>query len=414
MNSVSESPKQIVLPGRYGRHHLWWLVGLLALSVLAVIVGDKFKQSLGQWLPETLPNPSTYNEKQSGYSGFYELAEKIHIPVKRWQKPYRMIDQDKVRGTLVMIAPWEMPTTGESDLLLRWLEDGNDLVLMDDLSMHSSRKLIGELGLSAHSFKIQHDLTAPVERVFPESAMVPDLKITSEARIDGGNPVASNKWGTLISELKVGKGRCLVASTPDMCANENLADPAYKGNFQFLINWLSTSHQPIYFDEKCHGYSSGNNVFFFLLRGPVGFVILQLLILLAVALWSLNQRFGPLVPVPVSRKISNLEFINGLATSYQKARARDTAWAMIYQPFKGRLCKLLGVAPHESPEQLAQAWAEASGQNRTKCEEFLRKAQAAMEKRHLDEKELVELVAACDELSAGSRELQAHGKILGA
>jgi hypothetical protein len=128
----------------------------------------------------------------------------------------------------------------------------------------------------------------------------------------------------------------------------------------------------------------------------------------------LNQRFGPLVPVASPRKISNLEFINGLATSYQRARARDTAWAMIYQPFKARLCKLLGVAPHESPEKLAQAWAEASGKDRNKCEEFLRKAQAAMEKRHLEEKELSELVATCDELSAGARQLQSHGKILGA
>jgi hypothetical protein len=404
---------KIALPERFNKqHHMWWLGALIAVSVFGVLVGTAFRDTLTTFIPETVPNLSTYNKKASGYSALFELAEKLKLDVRRWQAPYRMLSADKVTGTLVILSPWDTPSASEAEMLERWVEEGNDLVFLDDFSLGSTRTMSKLAGVSPRSTRVAKDISATPDPTLDESAFVGKVKVLTDARVDGGTPVAFDSEGAILTTIGIDRGRCLFGTVPDFCSNENVADPQYKGNYQLMLNWLSTSKKPIYFDEKCHGYSSGNNVFFFILRSPVGFVLLQLIILLAVAFVSLNQRFGPPIVVTNARKISNLEFINGLATSYQRARARDTAWAMIYGPFKARLCKALGVAPHESPEVLAEAWSEESGKNGAECRDFLVQAQKALDKGHIDDNELTKLVQACDRL--GSEEKRALAKISGA
>jgi hypothetical protein len=404
---------KIALPERFNKqHHMWWLGALIAVSVFGVLVGTAFRDTLTTFIPETMPNLSTYNKKASGYSALFELAEKLKLDVHRWQAPYRMLAADKVTGTLVVLSPWDTPSPSEAEMLQRWVEDGNDLIFLDDFSLGSTRTMSKLAGISPRTTRVAKTFSAKPEPTLHESAFVSQVKVLTDARVDGGNAVASDQEGAILTTARIGTGRCLFGTVPDMCSNENVADPEYKGNYQLMLNWLSSSKKPIYFDEKCHGYSSGNNVFFFILRSPVGFVLLQLIILLAVAFLSLNQRFGPPIVVSTARKISNLEFINGLATSYQRARARDTAWAMIYAPFKARLCKALGIAPHESAEVLAEAWAEESGQNGAECREFLVHAQKALDKGHIDDNELTKLVQACDRL--GRDQKKALAKISGA
>jgi hypothetical protein len=177
---------------------------------------------------------------------------------------------------------------------------------------------------------------------------------------------------------------------------------------------LANSKQPIYFDEKCHGFTSGANAFMFILHSPVGYVLLQLLIIVLVAFVSLNQRFGRAVPVSTARKISNLEFINGLANTYERAKARDAAWALIFTPFKAKLCKVLGVAPDEDMDNLAAAWAEAAGKPDRDYRLFLERAQLALRAGKIDENELVKLIGECDSLAAGQKELHSYSKALGA
>jgi hypothetical protein len=226
----------------------------------------------------------------------------------------------------------------------------------------------------------------------------PSLKLTAEAVLSGGEPIVGEKGGAYLASVHPGKGHCLFGSTPDMCANNLIADAAYKNNFQFMVNWLQGCKQPIMFDEKCHGYSAGKNAWYFVLRSPVGFVILQLILLTLVALFSLNQRFGQPVPVSNLRKISNLEFIDGLASTYERAHARNAVWAMLFVPLKTKLCKMLGIAPDSPLDDVAHAWAEYSGKNQNELQAFLSHAQDALEKQGLTDQELTSLVRTADGL----------------
>lgn len=127
------------------------------------------------------------------------------------------------------------------------------------------------------------------------------------------------------------------------------------------------------------------------------------MLIFAVALLSLNQRFGPVKRVSNPRRISNLEFIDGMAQTYRKAKASDTAWSILFVSFKTRLCKALGAAPETPTEDLANSWAEITGLSPKECTEFLNRAIKA-ESTHITNEELLELVASCDRLSDQSKQ----------
>lgn len=215
--------------------------------------------------------------------------------------------------------------------------------------------------------------------------------------------LAADPNGALLVEVAYGKGRCLVATTPNLCCNRRIADPDSKGNFQLLANTLKDSPGTVFFDEKCHGYSSTPSIFAYLLRGPLGLVVAQILLLFAAAWISLNQRFGPVKRVSTPRRISNLEFIDGMAHTYRKARASDTAWSILFTSFRTRLCKALGATPETATEDLARSWADITGLNPKQCEDFLKRATEA-ESKHISNEELLELVASCDRLSEHSKQ----------
>lgn len=394
-------------------HRVWWqLLALLLVSIGAVLVSGGFNEQMNRYMPETMSFPSTYNTRQSGYSGLLELAHKIGLEAKTWELPYRNLSG--VSGTLVIVAPSETPSELDAKTILDWVRQGNDLIYLDYFVFRSGKQLISSLGVWAHDSKSVTDQSMPLGATLPEAAFAPHLIVSAESRLSGGTALLEDASGVLLSTVRFGKGRCLIGTIPTLCSNRHLCERRDWPNFQFLSNWLRSSKGPIFFDERCHGYSSGGSLIVFLARSPVGFVILQLLIILAVSFVSLNRRFGAPKPLPAKRRISNLEFIDGLSSALRRARARDTAWSMIFSPFKARLCKALGVSPAESPEALAQQWAESSRQSGIQCQSFLRNSQSALEKGAMTEDELLKLVADCDALQEGSKELFVVSRVRGA
>jgi hypothetical protein len=388
------------LPERYRRHHMWWLLLLPLLCLVAAVAKESFGDAMDSFVPETAPITSTHNKRASGYTGLYELATKMGLQAQRFERSYRYLKSR--HGTLVMIGPWESPTLAESKELVRWLAAGNNLVLLDDFATPSSKIILAGLGLEFDPAQPKEEVISIAPGV-PESKLVDTIKAPCEGHLSGEiATIARDAGGAVLMQATLGKGRCLVGTLPALCSNQYLSDPAAKGNFQFLINWLSSSDQPIYFDEKCHGYSAGENAFAFLLKNKVGYLAMQLLIVCLVSIFSLNQRFGQAVPEKSARKISNLEFINGLAYALSRAHSRDAAFAMIFQPFKARLCKALAVSPHEPAANLAHAWASASGQPAQELQSLLEQGQAALDQRRLSEDELKQLIRRLDTIAAKS------------
>ncbi len=396
-----------------GKHRLWWqLFSFLIVSIGLVLVSSSFNAQMDRFMPEAMSFPSTYNTRQSGYSGLLELTRKTGRDSGTWELPYRNLKD--VRGTLVIVAPSETPSDLDVKNILKWVRQGNDLIYLDYFVFRSGRHLIGNLGLEAYDAKSVTDESVPLGTHLPEAAFAPKLIVSAESRLKGGNALLEDESGVLLSQVNAGAGRCLVGTIPLLGSNRHFSQKQNWSNFQFLINWFATSPGKIFFDERCHGYSSGGSLIIFLAKSPVGYVCLQLLIIALVAFFSANHRFGMPEPLLVKRRISNLDFIEGLAAALRRARARDTAWSMIFSSFKARLCKALTVSPQDSPEQISQSWAESSGLSQRECEAFLKQSQSALDRGTMSEAELLDLVGTCDRLFAHSKELLKAGRVRGA
>jgi hypothetical protein len=87
---------------------------------------------------------------------------------------------------------------------------------------------------------------------------------------------------------------------------------------------------------------------------------------------------------------------------------------MLFTPFKARMCKALGVAPHESNAQIAAGYAEATNGSADSCLAFLNAADDALTRRQMSDADLVRLTERCDELAAKSPQLQPAKRVMGA
>jgi hypothetical protein len=240
---------------KYSKHHAWWMLVLVLVCIPAALVSEPLSESFGQIMPETLPNTSSYNKKASGYSALFELCQKVGIPSHRWEGSYRELIKH-TKGTLVIVLPSEPLSRHEVDSLMKWVQQGNDLVYLDYLGYRSGQKVLDPLKLHASSRTEVKDKDIVADSKIPETANAISLRANADVVIFGGEKVIGpDDKSAYLTTLKHGKGRVLVGSLTDFAANRHIANPAYRNNFQFMMNWFDTSQKPILFDEKAHGYT---------------------------------------------------------------------------------------------------------------------------------------------------------------
>ena len=103
--------------------------------------------------------------------------------------------------------------------------------------------------------------------------------------------------------------------------------------------------------------------------------------------------------VAVTRKISNLEFIYGLSNAFRRARANTAVLEILGQSFKHRLCKALGISPHETTENIVTAWQQSKQAEKENMQELMANYERALSKKHLSDSDLRTLVGTCDKIT---------------
>lgn len=380
-------------------NRIWWqLCALLIVSAAAAYTGVAFDEQKDKFWPETEILISVFNKKPSGLSAMKDILTRAKIKSTVWQMPYRNLADH--RGMLVIFQPTDSFSDGESKMILDWVSHGNDLIYFDHFAYKLTRRLIDRLNIDTRDGEdIVDQKIAPVQPSVPEFTHVPSLLVSAERRLSGGTPILQDKSGTLITLVKHGQGRILLGTVPNLCSNRRLANQEAWPNYQFLANWFATARGDIIFDERCHGFSSATNVFHYLLRGPAGLVFWQAMLILAVGVASAAQRFGAVLPVKVVRKISNLEFIYGLSNAFRRAHANTAVLEIIGQSFKHKLCKSLGISPHETTENIVAAWDSSKNAGTANLNELMNNYERALTKKHLGDSDLRTLVGSCDKIA---------------
>lgn len=399
--SVEKSEQQVPTAKNWTKH-LWWQLLLFAAVTFACSnSSEQLDEGLNSYVPETVVNCSTYNKQSSGYKAFYELANRCGFKTIRFETGYRELKKQK--GVMIVAAPNNLMSEFDLDRVLKWVEQGNNLVFLDYCLYGNGAQIAQKLGVKAVSTKVLENWVCNKIPDSSEMQHVHRLVFSSETRLKGGNEIIKEDNSALITEVKRGDGHCLLITSPGFCSNRRISDQSNWGNFQFLLNWCQSHGGTIIFDERVHGHSVSQSVFVHIMKGPWAPVILQIILIFMLALLSLNQRFGVPVIQLVKRKIASREFIEGMSLTYRKARAYDAAWSILFGSFRTRLCRALALPPHEKPEVLAQAWAQAAHIDEKQALHLLKSAEGFEKTSIRSEEELLANIKECDLLYEKSK-----------
>ncbi len=343
-----------------------WLFGAIAIGaiILSTLLAAPANNKLN--------SGSTYNRTPDGYGAWYAFMSKRETPIQRWRKPFEDLATNKTAKTQTALlrvnSKLEPETISKTEK--NWIENGNTLVVV---------------GVK------ENVVNAPFSTI--HNTEFGNVKIDTQRRMTStkGRRLG-DRFGTIVWEEKVGKGRVIYSTTPHLAAN---AYQDYLGNYEFLAQLISENTQNIWVDEYTHGYKDSEainreqkqDIFTYLAQTPVFPALIQVGILLLVAIWAGNRRFGK--PLTVSTPVvdNSQAYIQALAGVLQKAESSEFILEVVGKEEQLQLQKalFLGQTPLE-PQILIDAWVQQTGRPAAELQQLL---QLQSKKRRISQIELL-------------------------
>lgn len=357
-----------------GSNRRLWLFG--AIAIAAIILLTLFAAPANN----KLSSGSTYTRAPNGYGAWYAFMDERGTPIKRWQKPFENLANNgtsKTPHTLLRVN--SQLTAPDIDKDERdWLEKGNNLVILG----------------------IRQPVTKAPFNTLHETAMG-QVKINTARRNSSAKEKRlGDRFGSIVWQENIGKGRIIFATTPDLAAN---AYQDFRGNYEFLAQLVTQSEEAknssipnsVWVDEYLHGYrdtkapkrKQEQDVFSYLAQTPVFPALIQVAILLLVAIWAGNRRFGKpeTLPTPV---VNNSEaYIQALAAVLQKAESSEFVLEVVGKEEQVQLQKALFLGQEQlDHSSLVNAWMQQTERPAAELEQVL---QMQAQKARIRETELL-------------------------
>ena len=353
------------------------LFGAIAIGVIILLT------LLAAPANNTINTGSTYNRAPDGYGAWYAFMSEQGTPIQRWQKPFEdLADSQEINAPITLLRVYSSLTAQElSEKERDWIESGNTLVL---LGVHQP--------VTDAPFSTRHQTAAGSVKI--------DTQRRAKNIKDG---LLGDRFGAIVWETSIGKGRVIFATTPHLAAN---AYQDFQGNYQFLAQIVTQSgvgesaevgesvlvqnstspiqgeeiQNSVWVDEYIHGYKDSEvikreqkqDLLSYLAKTPVFPIFVQGLILLLVAIWAANRRFGKplIVSAPV---VNNSEaYIQALAGVLQKADSSEFVLEVVGKEEQLQLQKALLLGQIQLDHQsLVEAWVQQTGHPAAELEQLL-------------------------------------------
>ncbi|MGB7519173.1 MAG: hypothetical protein WA896_06030, partial [Spirulinaceae cyanobacterium] len=191
------------------------------------------------------------------------------------------------------------------------------------------------------------------------------------------NQLLTDDFGAIIWQQPQQAGRIIFVTTPHLAAN---AYQDIEGNYELLAQLATEGSKKLFVDEYLHGYKdeevieeeAGGNVFSYLSKTPLAVVAIQAIIILLVAIWGHNRRFGQPITIETPKVNNSEAYINALAGVLQKAGSTEFVFKVVGKEEQIQLQKalLLGTTPLEK-EALIQAWKQQKGSSTQELKDVL-------------------------------------------
>ncbi len=364
------------------RKFLMTLVAFVLVLLGMMYLTTQLSQTVSQ--KEFLPNRSVYNNKPTGYRAWYLAAEKAGVRTSVWRKTFSHLEELPAPTTMVMIAPLSVAGTQvifsekEARKLLRWVGQGNTLVLLDQFRRVGAGTILKSVNLTLRQsntpdgetvdFQL-HSSAHPALKVFLQGG-----QLRSEARgrflieederilpllVDDAGQVA-------MVEVPYGKGTLILGTMTDLASNAFLMDRELD-NYQMLTNLLVSQGHVVRINEYVHGLMDAPDVFSYYYRNtPMGHVFNQVIFTFALVLWLGFRPWRPQSPGESEKNpVGFQEFIQSMAGVYYRSQAS----VMALEPQLKEVTRLLSLRHRmtlEEPERLKMLFETILGDNNKK------------------------------------------------
>ena len=343
-----------------------WLFGAIAIGAAIVIT------LLAAPANNKLNSGSTYSRAPEGYGAWYAFMSERETPVERWQKPFQdLAEREDGEPPITLLRVYSQLMPGKLSPKERdWVKNSNNLVI---LGVHQP--------VTEAPFSTMHN--SPAGRVKIDTGR-------RERKVE--QTILGDRFGAVVWEERIGKGRVIYATTPHLAAN---AYQEIEGNYEFLAQLVSRNEQPVWVDEYIHGYKDpeaiegeqGKNIISYLARTPLFSTFVQGLIILLVVIWASNRRFGQALTLTTPVVNNSEAYIQALAGVLQKAERIEFILSVVGKEEQRQLQKALGLGEVLLDNQsLIEAWVQQTGRTATELEQLLK---TQSRKRRIREKVLL-------------------------
>jgi Domain of unknown function (DUF4350) len=328
----------------------WIGLGAIAISAI-ILITLLMAPAAGK-----LNSGSSYNKAPDGYGAWYAFMEKRGTPVKRWQKPFTQLPVNQAGATFVRVLP-QVNVSWLDTEQEKWVEKGNNLIILGVRSPITPAPYSSKLQSAAGAVKI-------------ETGRRQELSNNRGQRL-------SDRFGAVVWEQTVGKGRVIYAITPHLAANAYQDEP---GNFAFLAQLATSSKSNIWIDEYIHGYKDKNaiateknkNWVAYLAKTPIFPLLIQAGIILLVMVIAKNHRLGQPIALETPSVDNSKAYIQALAEVLQKAQSREFVVEIIGKEEQLQLQQTLGLGSNLlDSKTLIDNWVTQTGRPAAELEQLL-------------------------------------------
>jgi hypothetical protein len=346
----------------FSNRRLWVFCAIaIAVLILLTLLAAPANNKLG--------SGSTYSRAPNGYGAWYTFMEERGTPVKRWQKPFENLAKNKTIKPPITLLRVNSQLSFP-DLLTdeqNWVRQGNTLVIL------GVRQPVTQA-----PFSTMHKTETGSVKINTQRRN----KSAKEKRL-------GDRFGSIVWQQTIGKGQVIFATTPHLGAN---AYQDVRGNYEFLAKLVTQSEvrsqesgakiipNSVWVDEYIHGYKDAEvikrqqqqDIFSYLAKTPVFPAFVQGLILLLVAIWAGNRRFGKPTTLAVPVVNNSEAYIQALAGVLQKAESSEFVVEVLGKEEQLQLQKALFLGQEQLDHQsLVNAWVQQTGRPAAELEQVL-------------------------------------------
>jgi hypothetical protein len=305
---------------KYWQFGLLVVITIVLLTIVSAMGGDPRQAG------------SSYNTSPNGYSAWYQMMLDRGIKIDRWQKSFSKLTKiyaDRSGITLLQVNS-KLERIDLTTKQLDWAKQGNTLVILGVTAP------AGDLPFSTDLKSDRGNVRIETTRRFTA-----DVSKISLLKNNPTQAILSDRSGSIITKISLGKGQVIIATTPYLAAN---AYRDFRSNYELLTELVDRDSQQILVDEYVHGYidrksksaKPGNiidresdsvtdkgDVLDYLSRTPLLIVFINLLLGILVLIWQQNRRFGKIV-IPKLSEIENSEaYIQALGGVLRQANSSE-------------------------------------------------------------------------------------------